>query len=302
MNKKLAFTLIELLVVIAVIGILSGLIVVSMNGTTQKATIAKGQIFSNSLRNALMSNIVSEWKFDENLGTVGQNLTTGLSISDTWGLNNGTVAGNPILKDGSDCIFGQCLSFDGSDDYINSGSAASLNITQEITLEAWVKVVGTRADAYNCPVRKNGTAYMFYVENEGATNRGIDWLGRNSGNTAWLFWLNASYIPNEWMHLVGTFSTINKTAKYYKNGILIDSATNITGSILSYPTGNLLIGTNWSSAYFSGLIDGVRLYDNAIPASAVRGRYYLGLNSMLLNGTINKEEYLSKINLLSLNE
>ena len=52
MNKfiKQAFTLIELLVVIAIIGILSGLIVVSMSGVTQKATIAKAQVFSNSLR------------------------------------------------------------------------------------------------------------------------------------------------------------------------------------------------------------------------------------------------------------
>ena len=45
--KQLAFTLIELLVVIAVIGILSGLIVVSMSGVTNKATIAKAQVFSN---------------------------------------------------------------------------------------------------------------------------------------------------------------------------------------------------------------------------------------------------------------
>jgi prepilin-type N-terminal cleavage/methylation domain-containing protein len=49
---KKAFTLIELLVVIAIIGILSGLIVVSMGGVTQKANIAKAQVFSNSLKNA----------------------------------------------------------------------------------------------------------------------------------------------------------------------------------------------------------------------------------------------------------
>jgi prepilin-type N-terminal cleavage/methylation domain-containing protein len=53
---SIAFTLIELLVVIAIIGILSGLIVVTMNGVTQKANIAKAQVFSNSLRNALMLN------------------------------------------------------------------------------------------------------------------------------------------------------------------------------------------------------------------------------------------------------
>jgi len=85
MNKllKQAFTLIELLVVIAIIGILSGLIVVSMGNMNQKATIAKAQVFSNSLRNSLMANIVSEWKMDEG---------SGATVNDTWGgLNNSTL-------------------------------------------------------------------------------------------------------------------------------------------------------------------------------------------------------------------
>jgi len=88
MNKliKRSFALIELLVVIATIGILSGLIVVSMSGVTNKATIAKGQIFSNSLRNSLMANLVSEWKFDQ------VNNPSTDQTPDSWsGGNNGTL-------------------------------------------------------------------------------------------------------------------------------------------------------------------------------------------------------------------
>ena len=66
MSKK-AFTLIELLVVIAVIGILSGLIVVSMGGITTKANIAKLQVFSNSIKNSLMSDFVAEYRLDGNM-------------------------------------------------------------------------------------------------------------------------------------------------------------------------------------------------------------------------------------------
>jgi len=51
---KKSFTLIEILVVIVIIGILSAFIIVSMSGVSQKATIAKGQAFANSLKNALM--------------------------------------------------------------------------------------------------------------------------------------------------------------------------------------------------------------------------------------------------------
>ncbi|MFA5432192.1 MAG: prepilin-type N-terminal cleavage/methylation domain-containing protein [Candidatus Paceibacterota bacterium] len=53
LNKK-AFTLIELLVVIAIIGILSGLIVVSMNGATNSANDAKRKANISTISKALM--------------------------------------------------------------------------------------------------------------------------------------------------------------------------------------------------------------------------------------------------------
>jgi len=42
-RKERSFTLIELLVVIAIIGLLSSVVLVSMQGTRQKAKIAKAQ-------------------------------------------------------------------------------------------------------------------------------------------------------------------------------------------------------------------------------------------------------------------
>ncbi|MDD2496408.1 MAG: fibrinogen-like YCDxxxxGGGW domain-containing protein [Tissierellia bacterium] len=53
MNKK-AFTLIELLVVIAIIGILSGLIIISMNGATNSANDAKRKTNIDAIRKALI--------------------------------------------------------------------------------------------------------------------------------------------------------------------------------------------------------------------------------------------------------
>ncbi|MFA5431278.1 MAG: type II secretion system protein [Candidatus Paceibacterota bacterium] len=114
MNKllKTAFTLIELLVVIAIIGILSGLIVVSMSGVTEKANIAKSQVFSNSLRNSLMINTVSQYNFNDiSDAKIGTN-PVAADIKDSWGSNNGTsVGGNPIIRGGSDCVTGKCMEF-----------------------------------------------------------------------------------------------------------------------------------------------------------------------------------------------
>lgn len=83
MLKRKAFTLIELLVVIAIIGILSGLIIVSLGGATSKANLAKAEVFYNSMRNAMLGDLISEWKFEEGSGSTAY---------DTW-----TVVEGPVL-------------------------------------------------------------------------------------------------------------------------------------------------------------------------------------------------------------
>ncbi|MDD4531537.1 MAG: type II secretion system protein, partial [Candidatus Pacebacteria bacterium] len=108
---KKSFTLIELLVVIAIIGILSGLIVVTMNGVTAKANIAKSQVFSNSLRNALMLNLVSEWKFDGSGLSDGATANTSYFV-DTWSQKNGSVTATPpTVLSGNNCVSNSCLAF-----------------------------------------------------------------------------------------------------------------------------------------------------------------------------------------------
>jgi prepilin-type N-terminal cleavage/methylation domain-containing protein len=128
MNKS--FTLIEILVVIVVIGALSAFILVGMSSITNSANIAKSQAFSNSLRNSLLLNLVSEWKLDGN-------------GNDSWGVNNGTLVGAthlPVLKTNSDCFSGSCYDFDGTEDYINVGSRANLttDISNGLTITAWI--------------------------------------------------------------------------------------------------------------------------------------------------------------------
>jgi prepilin-type N-terminal cleavage/methylation domain-containing protein len=299
---KKAFTLIELLVVIAIIGILSGLIIVTMNGATQKATVAKSQVFSNSLRSSLMANLISEWKFDE-LTTAVQ----GSSIQDTWsGGNTGTLSTNSDgldkIKTGSNCVSGNCLSFDGTDDYVyvsgSDSTSSNLAITGAITLSAWVKFNNTSTSQFiigrGLAFASNGN-YGYALTRLNSTSKirfetysttAGDWLASTS-----------TFNDNNWHYVVGTWDgTINAAGKkIYIDGTLDSQGTSLI-SVIGQPSYEFRVGKDGAGNYkFNGLIDDVRIYNTAIPTSQIKEQYYAGLNKLLINGSITKEEYALRI-------
>ncbi|MFA5072103.1 MAG: LamG-like jellyroll fold domain-containing protein [Candidatus Pacearchaeota archaeon] len=299
---KRAFTLIELLVVIAIIGILSGLIVVSMGGVTEKASIAKSQVFSNSLKNSLLLNLVSEWKFDGSTADGGA--ATVNDVLNNWSsLNNGTVSYPPTVKTGSNCVSGSCLQFDGVDDYVDFGSNASLSMgTGDATVSLWVKfdnaiptqietlvACGAGAagqDGYWC-FRNNGTSRLHCYFSDGT----IPVLqGYLSGS--------GSLVANNWYNIVIVFDR-DSVIQAYINGakqtgysLIISGQPAIVQNGVSFKVGA------WSSSAHRllGKMDEVRLYNAAMPTSQIKEQYYAGLNKMLNSGNIDKEEYVSRIN------
>lgn len=311
MNKlvRQAFTLIELLVVIAIIGILSGLIVVSMGGVTQKATIAKAQVFSNSLRNSLMLNIVGEQKFD-GIAIDGTTATNN-DVLDTWGgINNGSVTvpirtHTPTVKTGSNCVSGSCLSFDGSNDYVSIPDSALFNVGSYMSAFLWVKAnaqtnekfVFTQGDG---PLSQRAWSMSSYgvspynqlevlISDNGTIN-----VGHYKH-----YLTNGVVFDNNW-HLLGFTWNIG-TLKIYIDGTeaavtkISDTAiTSIYNSntILSI---SAIISNNSPALFFNGLIDDVRMYNAAIPTSQIQEQYYIGLNKLFNNGGISKEEYQNRI-------
>ncbi len=138
--RTTAFTLIELLVVIAIIGILSGLIITTMSGATESARIAKLKVYSNSVRDILGANMVSEWKLDQ------VNVPAANQTPDSWGSNAGTLNGPsgaqnlPQLQSSASCISGGCFSFDGTDDYVDCEGGTSLDFgTGDFSVFTWMK-------------------------------------------------------------------------------------------------------------------------------------------------------------------
>ncbi|MCK9445338.1 prepilin-type N-terminal cleavage/methylation domain-containing protein [bacterium] len=296
MNKiiKQAFTLIELLVVIAIIGILSGLIVVSMNGVTDKATIAKSQIFSNSLRNNLMLNIIAQFTFDDidsanyDSNKIINNVAG--NIPDSWSDNEGRAYGGPTLKNGSDCVFGSCLYFDGIDDYVSIASSTNLT-TGTFTLEWWMNPDATQSFTSSGIIAKDSNAaneWKIYL----VSSTRMDFVNAYTGS------LIIIGNPQGLHHWAMTANGYNFSV--YKDGQkIIDNITMVAETVGN--TQNLYIGRGLNSGdstwrYFKGFIDNVRIYNAVIPISQIKEQYFNGLNNLFLNGGINREEYLSRIN------
>jgi prepilin-type N-terminal cleavage/methylation domain-containing protein len=285
MNKS--FTLIEILVVIVIIGILSAFIIVSMAGVSQKATIAKGQAFSSSLKNSLMMNLVSEWKLDGN-------------ANDSWGTNNGTLVGAthlPVLKTGSECISGSCYQFDGTEDCINCGNDSSVNLVSSATMEAWVKFISL--DGWGAILAKgcNGTdGYRFYISQ---SSHKINLESRDSlGNLNSISSLNAIIDTGRWYFLAGT---LNSGGNGY---VMVNGEKGaVTGTPynIGITANTLRIGSCGGGQFLNGLIDEVRIYNAAIPASQIQENYYAGLNRLFVASELNKAEYNQRVGELQMN-
>ncbi len=287
--KRLAFTLIELLVVIAIIGILSGLIVVAMGGITNSANIAKAQVFSNSLRNALMLNLVSEWKLDGN-------------VNDTWsGGNNGTWNGagggsntSPNYRPASECISGQCLNFDGTDDYVDFGAVASLknHVGESMTISSWIKT------------NANGIIYSpadyqyYYVEDAAGSSYGKIRLRDSSSFSGY-----SSIIVNDniWHSIVLVLDRASAKCFIYIDGVQrlqdIYGPTDTFGNTAE----SVKIGKRAVTGYlpFNGLMDEFRIYNAAMPTSQIKEQYFSGLRSLLASGQVTPAEYTSRIDSLA---
>jgi prepilin-type N-terminal cleavage/methylation domain-containing protein len=282
MNKS--FTLIEILVVIVIIGILSAFIIVSMAGVSSKATIAKGQAFSNSIKNSLMLNLVSEWRLDDASGTTAQ---------DHWGANPGTWSGagggaytSPSWRTASECVSGGCLAFDGTDDYVNCGNGGNLNIVGPFTISVWVKPVLLTGD--NRRVAGKGTAdsYEIGLDNNGYPRIDIDFVTSGLQSI-----IGTTAVPlNSWHHVAGTYN--GNTIRLYYDGAVTGTPVSISESITISST-DFLIGkrSSLNDDWFNGLIDDVRIYNAAIPTSQIEQNYYSGLNRLLVHNEFEVTEY-----------
>ena len=287
--KNKSFTLIELLVVIVIIGILAGVIIVSVSSSIGKANFAKAQAFSNTAQNELLGDLVSEWTF--NSPAVSE------KTEDSWGNNDGTLIGAnglPELQTKENCVYGTCYSFDGTDDYIDSGLK---DIDSDITLASWFYLLETQATTAKgfIGIRDETLNQRMYLGVAGGTRQAYF----SVGNSASI--ISNDLDLNKWYFAVAQFNDLTGEMKLYVDGSLIGTGTGSrTNSNRNYAIGAIMNATTPSNAtYLKGRIDDVRLYNAVLSSAQIKQQYVAGLNSLLAKGSISKEEYEQGLNNLA---
>jgi len=203
---------------------------------------------------------VAYWDFDEGAGDV---------LHDRSGHgNHGRIHGATWVASGR----GYALSFDGENDYVDCGNPPILDITGPITLQAWVHPVAVNRG-------EPGIAGKFF-ESYALTYYGnAYWYISSGGNN-----VNGPMKMNTWTHLAGTFD--GTTLRMYVNGEEVQTNPSkfkdvkhgknfLIGCIVGDPSSGDEALRN--TAFFPGLIDGVRVHHRALSSAEVL--YYFNLEA-----------------------
>jgi glucose/arabinose dehydrogenase len=211
---------------------------------------------------------VGYWRLGESGGT---------TAGDETGANPGTYQGAPTLGLAGALASNSntAASFNGSSQYVNVPSSASLNVSSGVTVEAWAKPAAMPGLGNSGTIAMKATdppyAYWLQVTDNDRAKFGVGIGGVNRPISA-----GGVVTTGSWYHLVGTYD--GSIQRLYVNGALVASQP-LTGSVDSV-AGNFRIGTTRATEWFNGAIDEVAVYNKALTPAQVQAHYIAGAQAV----------------------
>ncbi len=195
---------------------------------------------------------VAAYYFDAGEGQIAE---------DFFGEHDGTIEGATWFDNGR---YGKALSFDGADDCVTVADSPELQLTEEFTLQAWVK---PRGDGNDEPIlfKENSPGWGGYAIYFGLDDQGnMEGLISDEGEFERTVTVTAQ-VMNVWTHVALTYDGAHM--RLYVDGALADT-TAVPG--VEPTNGPLSIGcSDEFDDYFNGMIDEVRIYNRALRAGEV---------------------------------
>jgi len=205
------------------------------------------------------SGLIGYWKFDEG---------SDLIVSDSSGNeNDGSIVGASWANGKID----KALSFDGVNDYVRIPDSNVFNITDEMTVSAWIYPLTSQSTGGSNQIVQRldwGNKRGFFLrEGYNQSHSPTFYVGNGS------YWFNvysSNIASNMWHHVVGTVKA-NDKIKIYVDGNL-KSQNNFIGKIVQN-VGDIKIGYEASGKAFNGTIDDVKIWSRVITDGEIKREY-----------------------------
>jgi hypothetical protein len=216
-----------------------------------------GTVITGDVWNFTTGSLIARWKLDE---------TSGNTAQDSVGNNDGTLVGDPQWRPSDGKIFG-ALEFDGDGDYIKIGRESDFDITDQITVSAWIKVNQFNREWQALIAKGDSSWRLQRDQNADHLEFACTGLKIPSGTPWGDLHGKKSVNDGQWHHIVGIY---DGSKMYLIIDGEMDSSQSASGRI---NTNNhpVYIGENSenTSRYWNGLIDDVRIYNYALSKEEV---------------------------------
>ena len=196
--------------------------------------------------------LVAAYSFNEGTGT---------TVADSSGYGNtGTVSNTTWTTAGK---YGHALVFNGTSARVTINDAASLHLTTEMTLEAWVNPSAVTSAWRDVIFKGNNNYYLEATSTTGGVPAGGATINASNGRT-----YGTTALPlNTWTHLAATYD--GATLRLYVNGTQVASQPR-AGSILTSTDALEIGGDSFYGRFFTGMIDEVRLFNVALSPTQIQ--------------------------------
>lgn len=195
--------------------------------------------------------------------------------------NHGTLMNGATFSGDSPFASGQSLSLGDGAQHVLVPHHASLDITETMTVSAWVKPQGNAWEGLLAKSPSNGSganhAGNYEIRIENGTSQ-LHFLYQQGGvdDTAFPISTNpaAAIAANTWTHIAVTIEQVGANpgeVKYFTNGVLADTKL-IQAGFGATNTNPLYIGTRADLfTQWNGQIDDLRIYNTVLSSEEIAG-------------------------------